>query len=601
MGRSFSPTLLRELENIDKDPDSYKSVMRSLKSYVKDLDFEAIPIFVAQVSETAKIGSLSKELTVSLYEVLAQVHSVKIVPMIGSIMQSIVQTLASSAGSLQIQEACSKVVLAIARYGIDPTTAEDKKRNIICSLCKPLCDGLSSTQECLTSGAALCLKALVDSDNWRFASDEMVNKVCLNVAAALEGKSQANSHMDLVMSLAKSNPLIVEAYARLLIQAGLRILNAGAEILEANFQKRLAAIQMVNFLMKCIDPRSIFSELEQIIEKMEICQFDNMACVKDAAYEALQTARRITASKKSGVKSPASVTGSNFRSDCMEADRFYGDEDHSPTASISPEPRTLDFFPGYEYAVKSPILASQPSQHSKYSRRGVNRKLWSQGNGRIDVSLRDGLFSAVAQENAWSGHTENPFCNQARNLSDEFAGFVNMNSCHRVSRSTTTSPRRSQIGVNSDTMNIFMTPRKLIHSLEDPDAETSCCSNRQSRRYRSLSTGNVHRSRRSNFEQDENCFTDYVNCDCNPNGSLFDYDEFQDGKEPVSPTDDIPVGSALQVLPENSDNIETVRIRKPFQKTKYKVVCGLSFALLAMATPLLWITNQEDGHYLVPT
>ena len=33
----------------------------------------------------------------------------------------------------------------------------------------------------MSSGAALCLKALVDSDNWRFTSDDMVNKVCQNV------------------------------------------------------------------------------------------------------------------------------------------------------------------------------------------------------------------------------------------------------------------------------------------------------------------------------------------------------------------------------------------------------------------------------------
>ncbi|MED6157889.1 hypothetical protein PIB30_027689 [Stylosanthes scabra] len=326
-----------------------------------------------------------------------------------------------------------------------------------------------------------------------------------------------------------------------------------------------------------------------------------MAYVKDAAFEALQTARRIVAGEKSYVKSPASVTGSNFsRSDCMEADRYYGGKDHSPTASFSPEPGTLDFFPGYEYAAKAPTLAIQRSQRSKYSQSRVNRKLWSQENGRTDVSLRDGLFSAADKENAWIEQTDNQFSNEARDLSDEFAGFENINSWHRVSRSTTTSPLRSRPGVNSNSMNISMTPRKLFPSQEDANEGASCCSTRQSRRFRSLSTGNVECSQRSNFKLDQNDFTDYVNCDCNPNGSLLDYDQFQDEQEPVSSTDDITVGSALQVPPENIDNIEMVR-RKPFQKTIYKVLCGLSFALLAVATPLLWITNQEDGHYLVPT
>ncbi|XLR04159.1 hypothetical protein S83_070357 [Arachis hypogaea] len=185
MEKNLSPVMQQELANLDKDPDSRKSAMKALKSYVKDLDCKAIPVFLAKVSQTKETGSLSGEFTISLYEVLARVHQVKIVPMIDSIMVSIVQTLASSAGSFPLHQACSKVVLAIARYGIEPTAPEDKKRQIIHSICKPLCDSLSSSQDSLTSGAALCLKALVDSDNWRFASSEMVNRVCQNVAVGL--------------------------------------------------------------------------------------------------------------------------------------------------------------------------------------------------------------------------------------------------------------------------------------------------------------------------------------------------------------------------------------------------------------------------------
>ncbi|KAM2450760.1 hypothetical protein TB2_008202 [Malus domestica] len=46
----------------------------------------------------------------------------------------------------------------------------------------------------------------------------------------------------LVMSFAKHNALIVEPYAMLMIQAGIRILDTGAK--EGNSQKRLSAIQM---------------------------------------------------------------------------------------------------------------------------------------------------------------------------------------------------------------------------------------------------------------------------------------------------------------------------------------------------------------------
>lgn len=311
MRRNLGPVLRRELDNLDKDADSRKSAMKALKSYVKDMDSKAIPLFLAQVSESKENGSAAGEFTISLYEVLARVHGPKIVPQIDNIMTSIIKTLTSSAGSFALHQACSKVVPAIARYGIDPTTPEDKKKHIIHSLCKPLSDSLLVSQESLSSGSALCLKALVDSDNWRFASGEMVNEVCQRVAGALEKPMQTNSHIGLVMALAKNSSLVVEAYARLLIQSGLRILNAG--VAEGNSQKRLSAIQMVNFLMKCLDPMSIWSELGLITEEMEKCQSDQMAYVKGAAFEALQTAKKITSEKGSKFEEDmGSITESNF-------------------------------------------------------------------------------------------------------------------------------------------------------------------------------------------------------------------------------------------------------------------------------------------------
>lgn len=228
MGRSLSPVLRQELANLEKDSESRKSAMKALKSYVKDLDCKAIPLFLAQVSETKDGGSSFGEYTISLYEVLARVHGPNIVSQIDNIMSTIITTLTTSGGSFPLQQACSKVVPAIARYGIEPTNPEEKKRRVIHSLCKPLSDSLLCKQESLSCGAALCLKALVDCENWRFVSDDMVNEVCLKLAGALEDKpTQTNSHMGLVMSLAKRNSLIVEAYAHLLIHAGLRILNYG--------------------------------------------------------------------------------------------------------------------------------------------------------------------------------------------------------------------------------------------------------------------------------------------------------------------------------------------------------------------------------------
>ncbi|CAL9219501.1 unnamed protein product [Arabidopsis halleri] len=294
MGRNLGSAFRQELANLDKDPDSHKAAMRNLRSIVKDFDANVIHVFVAQLSEVKEIGSESGGYTVSLFEDLARAHGVQIAPHVDIIMPAIIRTLSSSEGSLRIQQACSKAVAAMARYGIDPTTPEDKKMNVVHSLCKPLSDSLidSQHQQHLALGSALCLKSLVDCDNWRSASSEMVNNVCQSLAVALEAtSSEAKSHMALVMALSKHNPFTVEAYARLFVKSGLRILDLG--VVEGDSQKRLLAIQMLNFLMKNLNPKSICSELELIYQEMEKHQKDQMHYVKMAAHETMRQAERL--------------------------------------------------------------------------------------------------------------------------------------------------------------------------------------------------------------------------------------------------------------------------------------------------------------------
>ncbi|KAJ4892835.1 ARM repeat superfamily protein [Raphanus sativus] len=294
MGRNLGSAFRQELANLDKDPETNKTAMSNLRTIVKDLNAKVIHVFVAQVSETKEIGSESGGYTVSLFEDLARAHGVKIAPHVETIMPVIVRTLSSCDGSLGVQQACSKAVAAIARYGIDPATPEDKRRNVIHSLCKPLSDSLLDTQhqQHLALGSALCLKSLVDCDNWRFASSEVVNSVCQSLAVALEAtSSEAKSHMALVIALAKHNPFIVEAYARLLVKSGLRILELG--VVEGDSQKRLLAVQMLNFLMKYLNPKSICSELELIYKEMEKHLTDEMYFVRMAAYETMSTAGRL--------------------------------------------------------------------------------------------------------------------------------------------------------------------------------------------------------------------------------------------------------------------------------------------------------------------
>ncbi|CAL5432031.1 unnamed protein product [Camellia sinensis] len=614
MGRSLSPILRQELENLEKGADSRKSAMKALKSYVKDLDSKAIPLFLAQVSETKEKNGLaslpSGEYTISLYEVLARVHGPKIVPLIDNIMTTIINTLTCSAGSFALHQACSKVVPAIARYGIDPTTPQDKKMHIIHSLCKPLSDSVLASQESLSSGSALCLKALVDSDNWRFASADIVNEVCQRVAGALDNptQTQTNSHMALVMALAKHNNLIVEAYARLLIQSGLWILNAG--VAEGNSQKRLSAIQMVNFLMKCLDPKSLFSELGLIIGEMDKCQSDPMAYVRGAAFEALQTARRIATATEKGLKIDrdmmmGSSTGSSFGrrgNNSRRRNLLSSAGDQSPVAA-SPESQTVDSFVGYDSLIESPISNCQASGELSYDhdRRSVNRKLWRRyENGGVDVSLKDGLYSEVTRGSA----TQSPkgggsFDSEGDDYTDGFAGFLQGSTRRdRVPRSTTPSPQRSRYQINVDNVKIFETPRKLIHSLQDPNNERANFSGKHSRMFRSPSSSKFEWSPTSKYDQ--NGLSPNINYVVEKDGELHvGNEQFQGGSESVSSTEDIPINADLQVAEKVVPGSEVESLNFDNQKNNCKsaisMVCGVFVMLFAVFISLLWIDGQDES------
>ncbi|KAL3631612.1 hypothetical protein CASFOL_024596 [Castilleja foliolosa] len=555
MGRNLSTVLRRELENLDKDADSRKSAMKALKSYVKDLDSKAIPVFLAHVSETKQTGIPSGEHTISLYEVLARVHGPKIVPQIDNIMNSIIKTLSLSAGAFALHQACSKVVPSIARYAIDPVTPEDRKSYIIHSLCKPLSDCLLGSQENLSAGSALCLQALVESDNWRFSSNEMINEVCQRAAGALEKHSQTNSHMALITALAKHNSLIVEAYARILIKSGLKILDDG--FVEANSQKQLSAVHMVSSLMRCLDPRSLLSELEVVIKEMEKCQSDRMPFVTGAAFEALQIARKICAEKGSKLDNSRRrnvVCGSGDRS----------------SYTASPESQTVDS----DYFIESP---NSIMNRGHFDCRSVNRRLWRRcENGILDVSLKDGIFSNTSQ-----GGNDAVTSSESDDIIENFSGF---HSGEEVVRSNTPSPQRSNSYINVDDVKIFTTPRKLIRSLQDVDDFDSEFSEKQYRRYRSPVVSPFTSMREQN----------------NPSqGKLFPGDEHHGRSESVSSTEDVIVST--EVLTGNEGQTQRVHVLKNNHSSARSVVYGLFVIVFGVIFCLLAIGDQDDLNILVPT
>uniref|UniRef100_A0A6V7QU70 Uncharacterized protein n=1 Tax=Ananas comosus var. bracteatus TaxID=296719 RepID=A0A6V7QU70_ANACO len=300
-----------------------------------------------------------------------------------------------------------------------------------------------------------------------------------------EGDSVECPH-GLVMALVKHNGLIAEAYARSLVRSGLQILSAGDA--ESNSQKRLSAIQMINFLMKFVDPRSVSSELGKVVDVMEQCQNDRMPFVRGAAFEASQTARSIAAQKgsryeigsspimnsnllkrreKSPWRSPQGASNTDVGSYC------------SPAEFPSPESQTIDSCVNHDVFTDSPMSVGQSSCCFGHSRR-TNRRLWNNDIAGVDVSLKDGLFLRACSEtnNSDIGQLGNGQLNEAnREHSESFSGFLHANS---VTRDNNPSPQRSRQQVSIDDIKIYATPRKLIRSLQNSsdanneDLENKC-------------------------------------------------------------------------------------------------------------------------------
>nr|CAB3491850.1 unnamed protein product [Digitaria exilis] len=658
MGRSLSPLLRQELDNLDKDADSRRAAMKALKSYAKHLDSKSIPHFLAEVSDTtaggagaaAAGGLASGEFTISLYEVLARVHGRKIVPQIGNIMATIMCTLSSSGGSFPLHQACSKVVPAIARYGIDPAAPDEEKAGIIASLCKPLCGALMGNQDGAASGAALCIKALVESSNWRFASSEMVNEVCLKVAGAMHDKAtRSNAHMGLAMALVKHNGLIAEAYARSIVRSGLQILDG--DTAESNSQKRLSAIQMINFFMKFVDPRCISSELGKVIDVMEQCQNDRMPFVRGAAFEASQSAKSIAAQKGSRHEVGTSpMVGSNFhkrrnKSPCRSLWRAKGSPASSCLAASpgqfrSPESHVVDSsIMNGSTLTESPVSVGQSSCNFDQSRR-TNRRLWN--NDGVDVSLKDGLFVQLCSNNKDYEDDMGEVCDSEVTdgnfeCTDTFAGFVSPSPNGAISRDRTPSPKAYDRKISIDDVKIYSTPRRLLRSLQSSyDSDSGSGDGQSTAKHSSSSTSDqelvesseevpsdqelvesseevpsLHLDKKVEEMKDENEAIDMQNnssrtetmSDMENNKSRTETlsDEVKSGLS-AADTENISCKESPKIeLKENEVCVASSRGKTRKYRVKFTFLVSIIVIILAVIAMLIRIDNCDDSVGLVPT
>ncbi|KAF8655637.1 hypothetical protein HU200_060954 [Digitaria exilis] len=287
MARSTEVPEYPELDDSMMNPVNHKPAFRGLKQYVKGLDSNTLPPFLTRVCSPDKPTSYSEEEILCIFETAAEVHGRNIVPHIGQIVSAVIRIMSS--GSCH-SAGCSKVVCTLSRCGIDPLGREEEKSGIVSSLCRPLSDCLMNANKSISSGSALCITALVQSNNWQFAPNELVNAVCLKVSGALEEvHCHTAVHLSLVVALSKYNPLTLEPYGRSLIRSGLQILDHSTKA--TNSQMIMSSIQMIHSIMKRLNVRIISSEISSIIQALEQLKGGYIPDICTAAFQAAETAK----------------------------------------------------------------------------------------------------------------------------------------------------------------------------------------------------------------------------------------------------------------------------------------------------------------------
>ncbi|KAF3340121.1 hypothetical protein FCM35_KLT15892 [Carex littledalei] len=295
MAKAASPSFQRQLQN------SQNASIEATMCQIEKLNPKEIPIFLSHLSNAKDPENFNGYQKLSILNALVRIQGQNIIPYISPIMSVLIQALEFSHehSTSSLHETCARLTCAIAHYGIDPLVPESEKIEIISSLGRPLSDFLMSPQKNVASVCAFCIKALVESNNWKYSSSELVNQICLKVASALEEEVDrvgTGSHLGLAISLVKQNPYVIEPYARSLLTSGLFFLTDGGP------QMKVLSVEMIQSIIKCVNPRSISSEIRNVINVLENLADDSLPGVSGAVYEALETAKMVEARRSVGLE-----------------------------------------------------------------------------------------------------------------------------------------------------------------------------------------------------------------------------------------------------------------------------------------------------------
>lgn len=181
-------------------------------------------------------------------------------------MGSLVRSSSASGSFPQLQLASARVTAALARYGIDSNTFQKDAEKIMQEICAPLADALAGKLEPVTANAATCIHSLVETEQWKYAHDEIVHEICQRTTAALSEKpTRTAAHMHLACLLASTNPDILSIYGASLLRAGEDVLKVTAN----SWQLRKAAAKLLQSALTILDKETLETELHPAVHVRE--------------------------------------------------------------------------------------------------------------------------------------------------------------------------------------------------------------------------------------------------------------------------------------------------------------------------------------------
>ncbi|KAJ7297680.1 hypothetical protein O6H91_10G087400 [Diphasiastrum complanatum] len=289
MARYHSPLVKQDLARLE-NAATRRGAMHSLKSIIKQLDAASLPRFLDQLADIPE-SSPARPFAISLYEEIAHDQGHCLTPHIPRCIATILRLLSASGSSAHLQSACTKAISAIATHCINPTS--NSFEEIVKELCDPLMKVLSGKLEPLTTGAATCLRAVVEADIWQLMPRNICDELCLRVTIAVgERPTQTIGHLHLARSLVKHSTSAIAGYVQALLSSCRDILQQASAATE-RWQQRAAAAQLVAAILQGLDMETLAAELPAIAKALESSRHDRMPGVRIAVTEALQVARSL--------------------------------------------------------------------------------------------------------------------------------------------------------------------------------------------------------------------------------------------------------------------------------------------------------------------